>query len=131
MYWRSASFSIQALGSAATLAAMAYAGAGFHLLLNGFTAWTLAPYVTLLTAATIACTRGSLIAVFGASLAAALFGSFIYYDALCIHTSSTSALVFIFIPLYQLLAAVIVLVFCIERRAQAVRRRDLTREIFL
>jgi hypothetical protein len=65
--------------------------------------------------------RGSIIACCVVSLAAAVFGIFIYVDALFIHIGSTSALVFLFIPLYQLLAAAIVITFAIERRAHASR----------
>lgn len=58
-----------------------------------------------------------------ACLMATAPGLFIYYGALFIHISSTSALVFIFIPLYQLLAAIIATVFAIERRTCATRNR--------
>ncbi len=121
MYLRIASYSIATLGAAVTIAAMIHGGGGLRSVLNGFMIWALLPYGALAAAAAISRTRGSLIAAFVVCLLAVLFGSFIYLDALFIHTSSTSALVFIFIPLYQLLAAVVVLVFAAERRRHATR----------
>ena len=55
------------------------------------------------------------------ALAALLFGGFAYVDALFVHVSSTSALVFIFIPLYQLLAASIALVLALAVRGSVAK----------
>ena len=121
MYLRLLTYSIASVGAAATLAAMVYAGGSLRSLLDGFTIWALVPYAAFAAAAAIARTRGSLLAAFLSCLAAVGFGLFIYWDALFVHISSTSALVFIFIPLYQLLAAAIVITFAIERRKYAIR----------
>jgi hypothetical protein len=121
MYLRVASYCIAAVGAFVTLMAMAHGGGSLRSLLSGFTLWALIPYAGLVAASAIARTRGSLIAALAVCLVAVLFGSFIYLDALFVHISSTGALVFIFIPLYQLLAAVVVLVFAAERRRHATR----------
>ncbi len=118
---RIASYCILSLGVVATLAAMVYAGGSIASLLSGFTVWAVAPYVAFLIAVVIAPTRGAAIAALVFCLAAALFASFIYFDALFVHISSTGALVFVFIPLYQLLTAAIIIVLCIERRVHATR----------
>ena len=121
MYLRVTTYGIAAVGAVATVAAMAYAGGSLRSLLDGFTIWALLPYAALAAAAAIARTRGSILAVFLVCLAAVVFGLFIYGDVLFIHISSTGALVFIFIPLYQLLAAAIVVTFAVERRRHASR----------
>ena len=121
MSLRRVSYSFLVLGGLGTLALMVYAAQGFRSLLSGFTVWALIPYAAFAIATRIACTRGSIIAASVASFVGVLFGMFIYVDALFVHISSTNALVFVFIPLYQLLAALVVLVFALERRRHAIR----------
>ena len=116
---RTAIYSFLVLGILSTLGFLVFAAQGFRGLLSGFTLWGIVPYFVFGAAICIARTRGSVITVSVVSLAAVFFAAFLYIDAFFIHTSSTSALAFIFIPLYQLLAAVVVLVFALERRRHA------------
>jgi hypothetical protein len=118
---RCVSYSFLVAGSLGTLALMIYAAQGFGSLLSGFTVWALIPYAVFAIAIWMARTRGSVIASSVASLIAVLLGAFIYIDALFVHISSTSPLAFVFIPLYQLLAAVVVLVFALERRRHVIQ----------
>ena len=119
MSLRRVSYSFLVLGGLGTLALMAYAAQNFRSLVSGFTLWALIPYIAFALAIHIARTRVSLIAACVASLVATFLGVFIYVDGLFVHISSTGALAFVFIPLYQTLAAVIVLVFALERRRHA------------
>ena len=119
---RVVSYCIAAVGTVVTLVAMAHGGGGLRSLLSGFTIWALVPYAGFAAASAIARTRASLIAAFAVGLTAVLFGSFMYLNALFVHISSTSALVFVFIPLYQLLAAVVVVIFAAECRKHATRK---------
>ena len=119
MSLRRVSYSVLVLGGLGTFALMIYAAEGFRSLVSGFTVWALVPYAVFAIATRIARTRASIIAASVASFIAVFFGVFIYVDALFIHISSTSALVFVFIPLYQLLAGLVVLVFALERRRHA------------
>ena len=113
---RSVSYSVLVLASLSTLGFMVYAAQSFRSLLSGFTLWALTPYLTFASAICIARTRGSIIAASIVSLVAVFFATCAYIEALFVHISSTSALVFLFIPFYQLLAAFVVLVFALERR---------------
>ena len=121
MHLRVATYFVAVIGIAITFAAMAHAGGSVRSLADGFTVWAVIPYVMFAAAAVVARTRGAIVAVFIVCLFAVLFASYIYFDALFVHISSTGALVFVFIPLYQLMAAVVVGVFAIERRMHASR----------
>jgi hypothetical protein len=119
MSLRRVSYSFLVLGGLGTLGLLIYAAQGFRSLISGFTVWALIPYAAFAIATRVARTRGSVVAACIASFVAAFFGLFIYVDALFFHISSTSSLVLVFIPLYQLLAALVVLVFALERRRHA------------
>jgi|ERR1051326_3789642 hypothetical protein len=99
-----------AIGAIGTVAVMAYAGQSLESLFSGFTAWTLAPFAIFALACSVARNRGVVIVTLVAVILALVLGAFIYIDALFVHIHSTGALVFIFVPLYQLIVAVIVLV---------------------
>ena len=118
MLMRILSYTIAAGGGLGTLAAMVYAGGSPGALLSGFTLWALLPYAALAGAAAIAPTRGTLLATLIVSVVAVIFGGLVYIDALFIHVSSTSALVFVFIPLCQLFAATVVGLFAAYQRRQ-------------
>ncbi len=97
---------ILGVGAVVTIAALAHAGGGISSLADGTTIWALAPYAVLLLAAALAPTRGRALAVLVVSSLAAGFAVLVYAPPL---HGSTSGLVFIFIPLYQLIVAVILL----------------------
>jgi len=108
------------VGTLATIAALAYAGRSLSALLSGFTIWALCPYPVLFASSRFAATRGRALTVCIVSLLASAFAVFVYWNALFVHTSSTSALVFVFVPLYQLIAAVIlVAALFFSRRSRA------------
>ena len=112
------------VGAFATIAAMVLAGDGAAALLSGLTIWALLPYALLLTCSRFAGTRGRALTVCIVAVLATAFAVVAYADALFIESSSTSALVFAFVPLYQLVAASIVLAMLFfSRPARDVDRR--------
>ncbi len=98
------------VGALISLGALYYAGQSVRSLLSGFTAWVILPYAVFSVACSLVRTRGVALIIFVVSVMAVLCAGFIYVDALFLHSSSTSALVFIFIPLYQVIAAGVMLV---------------------
>ncbi len=104
-----ATVAVLAIGSFVTVAALVHGGGSLASLFSGFTVWALVPYGVLLASRSLARTRGRALATLIVSSLATAFAVLVYLDAMFVHTSSTSALVFIFIPLYQLIAAVILL----------------------
>ena len=113
-------------GALVTIAALAHAGGGASSLLSGFTIWPLLPYAVLLASSAFASTSGRALAAFIVSLLAAGFALLVYGDALFGHTSSMSGLVFVFIPLYQLIVAVILLAVLFFSRPSNANRNALT-----
>jgi len=107
---KSITYAVLMIGALGTLAVMAYAGQSLESLVSGFTLWALAPFATFAAACALARSRVLTIGALVAVILATLFAAFIYIDAFFIHIHSTSALVFIFIPLYQLVVAVILLI---------------------
>ena len=79
-------------------------GAGGTFEWSWFYPWALSPYVILgaviATAGTK--TRSTRIASVIAAVAVSLGASFLYADSMFVHVSSTSALIFVFAPLYFL-----------------------------
>jgi len=111
-------YAITLLASAGSLGLMAYAGQSFESLLSGFTLWVVAPYAVLAAAGAIARTWPVVIVSLLVSLICIGYAILVYLDAFFVHTHSTSALVFIFVPLYQLIvAAAVLLASCISRWA--------------
>jgi hypothetical protein len=102
---------ILASGPFVTVAALFHAGDNLWSLLNGLTAWALIPYALFLASCPIARSRGRALATLTVSGLATAFAVLVYGDAMFIHTNSTSSLVFIFVPLYQLIAAAILFTF--------------------
>lgn len=103
---KKATQAILGIGAVVTLALLARAGGGISSLAGGTTIWALLPYAVLLLAAALTPTRGWALAVLVVSSLAAGFAVLVYAPPL---HGSTSGLVFIFVPLYQLIVAVIVL----------------------
>jgi hypothetical protein len=107
---------VLALGSLVTLGALFQGGGSLSSLISGFTVWALIPYGLFFASRTFARTRGRALATLIVSGVSSAFGAFVYVDAMYVHTSSTSALVFIFIPLYQLVAAAMLIAVLIFSR---------------
>jgi hypothetical protein len=113
---RTATLQIAALGSALTAGLTLYLG--FYQneerwsvlpLLAGFLIWGVLPYCVLLWgAAVLTHSRVSAIVVLITTVIELIAGAVFYCDAFFIHPDAQSALVFIFIPFYQLLASTVV-----------------------
>jgi hypothetical protein len=112
------------LGALCTIAALAYATGGASSLLKAghLAIWSLLPYAVLLVSTALAGTRGRALAAFIVSVLVSGYGLFIYSDALFVHLSSTGGLVFLFIPLYQLITAIIFLLVLFFSRHSDVNR---------
>ena len=102
-----ATIAVLAVGAFVTLAALLHGGGSLSSLLDGFTVWVLSPYAAFCASCSLARTQGRALATLIVSSLATAFAALLYGDAMFGHTSSTSALVFIFIPLYQLIAAAV------------------------
>ena len=108
--FRYLTYAFSLVGAIGTVALMAYAGQSLKSLLSGFTPWAIAPYAVFAAAGAIARTRAIVVVTAFVSLAAVLYAAFAYVDVFFVHIHSTGALVFIFVPLYQLVVAALVLV---------------------
>ena len=98
------------LGALTTVAAFIRA-AGFSGLLSGFTLFALLPYVLFCGACFLAGSgRGRAITTLLVSAAATVFALLVYGDLIFIHPGSMSGLAFLFVPFYQVPAAIILLV---------------------
>lgn len=98
-------YGLLAIGAGGALAGMYHAAGGVSGWLNLFTLWVLLPYLVLLLAARWAVRKPIVVTVLVVAILVAGFGSYAYYEALVVQTSSTSALVFVTVPLWQLIAA--------------------------
>jgi len=80
-------------------------GAGSSIEWNWFYPWVLSPYLLLgaLIATVGAKSRSTRLASLIAAIAVSLGASYLYVDAMYFHVSSTSALIFVFVPPYCLL----------------------------
>ena len=114
-------YALSSIGAVSTLGFIAYAGQSFRSLFSGFTPWALASYVVFAVAGLVAYQQWLAAIVLVSSLVATLFAAAGYFDALFIHVHSTSALVFIFVPLYQLILAALVLLISLVSRFLRVR----------
>ena len=119
MSTRGAIYSILAVACIGTVVALAASAGGIRGLVSGFTIWAVLPYMALVIAAILARTRGSMIAVLVVSLLEAASAVYGYGSLFVGHQSSTAALIFLSLPFCQLLAAIIVLTFAVERRRYA------------
>ncbi len=108
------------LGFVGTLAAMAVASESmFRFLLSGFTIFALLPYLLLLGCAPLVGTRGRALVFCLVAMVASALALYAYADALFIHISSTSALVFVFLPLLQICLSAPLLAYLYLTRASA------------
>ncbi len=73
--------------------------------LLGFSAWAMVPYLVLFFSARLPTSSKVSWVVFCATLVIVCMGVFIYIDAFFVHLDPQSGLVFIFVPLYQLILA--------------------------
>ena len=117
---RAATSCIAGCGALFTAVMMIYAAQGITLGACLFALWAIAPYAVFIITARVARSRAAVtIALVGCALASA-FSAFIYIDAFFVHIHSTNALVFLFIPLYQLVfATVLFAVIYATRRGSA------------
>jgi hypothetical protein len=98
------------LGALATGAALIQA-AGFSALLSGFSLLALSPYAVFCGACFLADgSRGRAIATLVVCVLATAFAIFFYGDLIFLNPGSMSGLAFLFVPLYQLPAAILLLV---------------------
>ena len=105
-----ATLSTLGLGALTTVAALVRAG-GFSGLLSGFTLFALLPYVLFCGAYFLAgISRGRAVATLLVSTAATVFALLVYGDLIFIHPGSMRGLAFLFVPFYQVPAAIILLV---------------------
>ena len=116
-----ATLAILALGALTTVAALVRAG-GSSALLSGFTLFALLPYVLFCGACFLSgSNRGKGITTLLVSAAATVFALFVYGDLIFIHPGSMIGLAFLFVPFYQVPAAIILLVVLL-----LIRRRNRT-----
>ncbi len=105
-----ASLATLGLGALFTGAAFVQA-AGFSALLSGFSLLALSPYAVFGCACFLAdSSRGRAIATFVVCALATAFAIVSYGNLIFLHPGSMSGLVFLFVPFYQLPAAILLLV---------------------
>ncbi|MEE9523684.1 MAG: hypothetical protein V3V59_02920 [Thermodesulfovibrionales bacterium] len=99
---------LSVLASVITLSLMVYAGQGWEqgivwwLGFLAFGIWAISPYCFMTISHYLLINNNKQSIVFlVSSILIILFGMFIYYDGFFIHIDAQSALLFIFIPLYQ------------------------------
>jgi len=114
---RNGTLTVVALGAGLTTALLLYLSIygfideGFQwsglLQLFGFLIWADVPYVAVFwLAAVLVHGRSTAMLVLVAAFAVVMFGALVYFDAFFVHLDPQSALVFLFVPLYQLLAVI-------------------------
>jgi hypothetical protein len=109
-------YALTLIGAVSTLGFIAYAGRSFHSLVSGFSAWALSPYAVFALAGAAVRLQWVAVVVLVSSLIATILAVAAYTDAFFIHVHSTSAIIFIFLPFYQvILAAVVLLLSLISR----------------
>ena len=98
-----------ATGITVTIGALVYAAGSATAVISGFTVWALLPYVLLLCANRMAQTSGMARGILIVTLLSVVVANVAYIRAFFVDGSSTSPLVFVVIPLYQLIAAALTL----------------------
>lgn len=96
-----------------------YARGSVGVRIDGYSVWIAAPFILMVVAIAIANSLRSLKVVFVLSVLLALSSLFIYWHALFIHVDAQGSLVFVFLPLYQLVAVAAVLLAVIVVRIRA------------
>ncbi len=85
---------------------LAYASGGAGVLLSGFTLWGVSPFLVLLLISHRAISHRSVITTTLLSILCFL-GTYLYFDSLFVHLDAQGALVFLFLPIYQLLSLLV------------------------
>ena len=109
-------YALTLIGAVSTLSFIAYAGRSFHSLLSGFTPWALSPYAVLALAGVTVRLQWIALVVLVSSLVATVYAAAAYANAFLIHVHSTGAIIFIFVPFYQLILAAVVLLLSLISR---------------
>ena len=104
------------LGAMTTLSLMLYTAkpwtTNFHLdwVMVSFILWALLPYPALsLPMIFVSLSKRALVVYMVFASIAVLGGLFFYFDAMFVHLDPQSAIVFVFIPLYQLAGVIVIL----------------------
>lgn len=89
------------------------------LSLDAFSVWVASPYFLLLIPVVLAHSKKGQVALLVVSLLMVAGALFIYYDTMFVHLDAQGGLVFLFLPLWQLLAVLGVIVTVVVARARA------------
>jgi hypothetical protein len=99
---RGAASLLAAIGALATLGiGLDAMSRPYTLAAAGFIAWAVSPYMLLALLVRSAHTRAARVGVLLVTLLAVIFGVAIFVDAMYLHLDAQSALVFLFVPLWQ------------------------------
>ena len=109
MNYRTVTAAIITIGALVAVAASWRGRPGAESLFSVLTVWTLTPYAVFFASWSLSRTRGRVLATLIVSAVATAFAAFVYGDAIFLHPTSALFFLFIFIPLYQLIAAAILL----------------------
>jgi hypothetical protein len=104
--YKSINLVLLSVGIFAPLGFMTYASGGIDGLLDLYTLWTILPFFVLLLITLHTSSRETLIAttILGTLC---LLSTYLYFDSLFIHPDAQGALIFIFLPLYQLFSIIV------------------------
>ncbi len=94
------------VSSLIALGLITYASGGVSGLLSGFTIWSVLPYLILVFISYRAQSVRTLLAVTILSVVCIL-STYLYFDSLFVHPDAQGALIFLFLPLYQLFATIV------------------------
>lgn len=84
-------------------------GPDAKMTLDGFSVWIAAPFALMLIAVVLSHSVRTQVVVLALSGMWAVAGVLLYWDAMFLHVDAQGGLVFLFIPLYQLVAVAITL----------------------
>jgi uncharacterized BrkB/YihY/UPF0761 family membrane protein len=101
--------------------------ADYSLSLDAFSVWVASPYFLLLIPSVLVQTKKGQVAILAFVVFMVVGGLFAYYDTMFLSRGSTGGLVFLFLPLWQLLIAIGITVGVIVtrvRRSAANRSHD-------
>ena len=94
-------------------------GSDGRFTVDGFTVWIASPFALLLIPAVLAHSVRAQLVVLVVAAILAVGGLLLYWDSMFVHIDAQGALVFLFIPLYQLVAVTITLGGVIYARVRA------------
>lgn len=98
-------YGVSAVGALFTLGLLWHAG-GMKGLLSGFALWALLPYAGFCLAARVIKSAWFITALLVLTILSVAAGAYFYIDAMFIHIDAQGALIFLFMPLYQVLAQI-------------------------